>query len=262
MSTPKIIWQTWKTKKSLPDNLQKYHRKWLESHPDYEHVLLDDEDLRNIVKETVPEYLEIYDSFSQNIERVDFARYALLYSKGGVYADLDTVPLKKIDKWVELNKPVIGCEPLEHAEKIYSRKQVLCNAFMISPPGEKIWKDLMEYIVNNYEKNINPVDSTGPMAMTKLYENNPSVYKNVEITDPCVFYPLTGSQKVSKHCDLKKDSYVAHIWTNTWTAKNWFDNPLVWNTRYWLIGLFFLTLILLILMFVLNLRNKYFKKYK
>lgn len=249
--TPKIIWQTWKTKENLPDNLKSYRQKWLKTHPDYKHVLLDDDDLRNIVKENNPEYLKIYDSFSQNIERVDFARYSLLYGKGGVYADLDTVPLKKIDKWVEMNKPVIGCEPPEHA-KVERRELLLCNAFMISPPGEKIWKDLMEYIVNEYEPYKSPVVTTGPVIMTKLYEKNPSVYKNVVITKPCIFYPLNVFKQVSKECDLKRDSYVAHIWTNTWVPEGVLDKIEIWNPKYWLIGLIVLTMVFLTILFILN----------
>lgn len=235
--TPKIIWQTWKTKTHLPKRLKKYRQEWLTTHSDYQHILLDDQDLRDLVKECVPEYLSIYDSFTQNIERVDFARYALLYLKGGVYADLDTIPLKRIDEWVHKGRPVIGCEPIEHAQKIYSRNKVLCNAFMISPPREKVWKDIMDYIVKRYERNYNPVENTGPMAMTRLYEENPEAYKNVLITNPCTFYPLTGTSTISKECDLDRDSYMVHVWENSWIDKHWWESPLVYNVRYWVMGL-------------------------
>jgi len=256
MKTPKVLWQTWKTK-TLPPNLRNYRSRWLESHPDYRHVLLDDEDLRNIVKICVPEYLEKYDAFTQNIERVDFARYALLYKYGGVYADLDTVPLKKIDRWVSEGRPVIGCEPREHAETIYKRKKVLCNALMISPPGEKVWKDLMNYIIQNYEKNYKPVENTGPMAMTRLYEKHPELWERVLITNPCVFYPLTGGsekgkQKVSADCHLERDSYVAHIWTNSWVDRHWWESPLIWNARYWTIGLTVLFIALWLYLYFLS----------
>ena len=251
MNTPRVIWQTWKVKTPLPERLRKYREKWLTSHRDYEHVLLDDQDLRDIVKECVPEYLKDYDSFTQNIERVDFARYALLYLRGGVYADLDTIPLKKIDIWVAKGQPVIGCEPLEHAKKIYSREKVLCNAFMISPPGEKVWKDLMTYIVKHYERNYKPVENTGPMAMTYLYEKSPQSFANVIITDPCVFYPLTSAEKVSKGCNINQ-AYVAHIWANTWVDKHWSESPLVWNARYWAAGLVVLYVVLWLYLYFMN----------
>lgn len=228
METPKIIWQTWKTKvvKNIPEKLRGYSTKWKETHGEYTHVLLDDDDLRNIVEQTVPKYLGIYDSFTHNIERVDFARYALLYLKGGVYADMDTIPLKKITYFVEMNKIVLGTEPTEHnLLKIHGFDKLVCNAFMISPPGEKFWMNFMDYIIENYQYNYRPVETTGPVAITKFMMRNKN---NVLITDPCVFYPVNADGRISKGCDIMK-SYVAHMWENTWVLP-WWKDPM-WHRR-------------------------------
>lgn len=239
MKTPKKIWQTWKSKKEedVPEKLSSYSGKWKKLHPDYEYHLLDDEDLRNKVKDIVPEYLDLYDSFSKIIEKVDFARYAILYGYGGIYADMDTYPIKPADIWVNKNKVVLGCEPKEHAENIYGRDRVVCNALMISPPGERFWYDLMRYIVENYERNYRPVENTGPLAITRFLETpEGKVYiSKIEITDPCVFYPLKGDNTVSEECNLK-ESYVAHVWENTWVVP-WYKDPILFNARYWTYGL-------------------------
>jgi mannosyltransferase OCH1-like enzyme len=232
MATPKILYQTWKTK-VLPEKFQSNVQKWKYMLPrgEWKYLLLDDEDLRNLVKDNFPKYLEAYDGFTQNIERVDFARYVMMYL-GGVYADLDTYPLKPIDKFVNMNQIVLGREPLEHAHSIYNREVVLCNAFMISPPKEQFWIDLMDYIVENYEPYYKAVDNTGPMAMTKFYEKHPEKFANVSIQDPCVFFPLTGKGKVTQGCDMEKDTYVVHEWTNTWVPTMWTDQ-MWYNKRYW-----------------------------
>lgn len=243
METPKILYQTWKTY-SIPEKFKKYRQKWIETTPGYKHVLLDDKDLRNLVKDSFPQYLNAYDSFTANIERVDFARYVMMYL-GGVYADFDTFPLKNIDKFVEMNKVVLGREPLEHSFSIYGREIVICNAFMISPPKQKLWIDLMNYIVENYEPYYKPVETTGPMAFTKFYEAYPKAFGNVMITDPCVFFPITGEHQVSKFCDIK-NSYLAHIWTNTWTANPWNDQ-LWYNKRYW----FYASILIFVIVWVL-----------
>ena len=119
---------------------------------------------------------------------------------------------------------------------------------MISPPKQKIWKDLMAYIIKHYERNYKPVENKGPMAMTHLYEESPEVFNNVVITDPCTFYPLTNNG-ISKRCDIDKDSYVAHIWANTWIDKHWWESPLIWNARYWVIGLMSIYIILWICLY-------------
>jgi hypothetical protein len=230
-STPKILYQTWKTKE-IPKLFRGNVEKWLAFTPGWQHTLLDDKDLRDMVATQFPNYLEAYDSFTKPIERVDFARYVMMYL-GGVYADLDTYPIKPIDSFVNMNKIVLGREPVEHARDIYQgRTVVLCNAFMISPPKQKFWIDLMDYIVQNYEPNYNPVDNTGPMAMTRFYETHPQAFADILITDPCTFFPLTGKRELTQGCDMEKDTYVVHLWDNTWVVP-WWQDPRWFNKRYW-----------------------------
>lgn len=253
MATPRILYQTWKTKE-IPEKFQKNVALWRQFlQPNlWKHILLDDEDLRNLVVKYFPQYLKDYDGFTQNIERVDFARYIMLYL-GGVYADLDTYPLKPIDKFVAMNKIVLGREPLEHAEKIYNREVVLCNAFMISPPKQQFWIDFMDYIIENYEPYYKAVDNTGPMALTRFYEKYPEKFGNVVIEDPCTFFPLTGKGKVTKGCNMEKDTYVVHEWTNTWVPTMWTDQ-MWYNRRLWSYALLTLFVCLWLYLFL-------FKKY-
>jgi len=192
----------------------------------------------------VPRHLPKYDSFTHIIERVDFARYALLYKHGGIYADLDTNPLQPINKWVEMDKIILGCEPVEHAQEIYGRDRVVCNALMISPPGKEFWKELMKYIVAHYEHNFRPVENTGPMAMTRFLESpeGSRFRSEIVLTDPCVFYPLKADNTVSDRCNIK-ESYVAHVWENTW-VKPWYRDPMWLNSRYWTYALIILFVVL------------------
>lgn len=262
MNTPRIIWQTWKTKdpETFPERVKEYPQRWKRLHMGYDYYLIDDDDLRKIVKKAVPEYLEDYDNFSHNIERVDFARYALLYLYGGVYADLDTFPQHSIEKWASKGTIVLGCEPREHANEMYKRDRVVCNALMISPPGHPFWKDLMEYITDHYEHNYEPVETTGPIAVTHFVdkvEGNGRMKKyptKVIITDPCVFYPMLGTSKVSKYCDIR-DSDVVHVWENSW-VKPWHESPLRYNRTYWMYAFLLLFLILWFFFLFLTVRRR------
>jgi len=261
MSIPKILHVTWKTR-DIPDMFKGNYKEWLKFTPDYKHVIYDDNDLRDIIVNYYPQYLSVYDSFRHTIERVDFARYAILHKYGGVYADLDTIPLKKIDKFLDMNKIVLGREPLEHAHQLYNRDVVLCNALMISPPNKSFWLGFMEYIKNNYKPFENPVNNTGPMALTQFYQKHPD-NANILVTDPCVFFPLTNDkfsnksqvlattgkvfEHVSQHCDIN-DAYVAHVWQNSWVEP--FTTRVFKNPKNWmLIG--YIALFLLIIIFFL-----------
>lgn len=262
-TTPPLVFQTWKTKK-LPKHLQKLYNKWdgLCKKYGYEHILYTDEDLRNFVKDNFPQYLQLYDSFTNPLERVDFARYVILYVHGGVYSDLDVMPLKPIDRWLSMNRIVLGTEPKEHRELLYKdKKVVLCNAFMISPPKQEIWKNLLEYIASNYKPYSRVVYNTGPMAMTNFYDAYPFQFKNVIILGACEFYPLLDERyggntqnvmdddrekhtftNVSKECDIK-DSYVAHMWNHD--GYQGFDMEFL-DPRNWALAVVIILYILLI----------------
>lgn len=231
---PRILYQTWKTY-NVPPKMQTLRDKWLEMLPveqGWSHPLLDDKDLRDLISNETPQYLSAYDSFTYQIERVDFSRYVMMYL-GGIYADLDTYPTKQLDTFLASGKIVLGCEPQEHAS-VFGRETVVCNAFMISPPRQHFWIELMDYIVLNYEPKSNPVYTTGPMAITKFYEEHPKTFTNVWITDACTFYPMTAKLGVSSQCDLK-DAYVVHVWHNSWSPSVW-KNPTYFSAKTWLIA--------------------------
>lgn len=230
MSVPHVLYQTWKNS-AIPEDLASYRDKWLVFTQGWSHPLLTDQDLRDLVKTHFPRHLQAYDSFTNKIERVDFARYVMMWV-GGVYADLDTYPIKSIDKWVNMDKIVLGQEPKEHAENLYGKDMVLCNAFMISPPGQQLWVDLMDYIVENYEPYYDPVSNTGPIAMTKFYESNKEKFKDVVITEPCAFYPMLGEGTISPSCGNLENTYVVHVWKNTWVT-DWTKDQRFFNRRYW-----------------------------
>ncbi len=43
-----------------------------------------------------PQYRELWDNFRHPIQRVDFARYLILYDEGGIYLDCDVCPIADI----------------------------------------------------------------------------------------------------------------------------------------------------------------------
>lgn len=219
MTTPKIIHQTWKSKTDIPENLQEFQETIRKYHPDYRIIMYDDNDLRNVVKDNFPQYLPRYDSFKKVIERVDFARYAILYKYGGVYLDMDVSSLKSLDDFVDMKKVVFGTEPKEHMRLYPEHKYVVCNAVMISPPGEEVWLKIMDYIAEHYSFSKQPVQNTGPIAVTDalIANSNQLDQSRIVITKPCTFYPVLDNGKVSSECSNDmRESYTIHHWENSW----------------------------------------------
>ena len=137
-----IIHQTWKNS-SLPPFFDGLAETWKMYHPTWEYILWTDEMNRDFIKEHYPFFLEKYDQYPQNIQRVDAFRYCVLSKMGGVYVDLDFECLENMECLFENQACVIGKEPLLHAQR-FSREMILCNAFMACSQGNSF----MEFVCN------------------------------------------------------------------------------------------------------------------
>jgi mannosyltransferase OCH1-like enzyme len=95
---PKKIHMTCKNKDTFDDNntWKKCFEKYKEIYSDYEIILYDDNDIYEIIKEFFPEdYIAI--TKIKGVMLADIFRYIILYLKGGIYSDLDCLPIKHID---------------------------------------------------------------------------------------------------------------------------------------------------------------------
>ena len=216
MTTPFKIHFTWKNN-DIPPKFVNIINKWRELHPNYEIHYYTDDDIDKYI-DKFPQFKTSFNNMLVKIEQVDFFRYLILYNEGGVYSDLDVLPLKKIDDFVILNKIIIATEPIEHAKR-NNIDIMYCNALMISPPKQIFWLKLCEYITDNYEFSKGPVKNTGPIALTNFINTNNNF--NIEKINPCIFMPLT-SRGISKECNIE-NSYTIHLWNNSW-VKPWYKD--------------------------------------
>lgn len=106
---PKFIWQTWKYStddKSFPSRYRHIIDTWKNNNPAYSYrLLLDDQaaEFINQLYSKVPDVARAYNIMPHNILKADFFRYLIIFAKGGVYSDVDTVNLKPIDTWASIN---------------------------------------------------------------------------------------------------------------------------------------------------------------
>ncbi len=183
----------------------------------------DDAQLRNLVACHFPRHLSLYDRFTRNLERIDFARYALMHVYGGIYADLDMECLRPLDSLLRADGPIIGVEPGEHGV-LYQTERVLCNAILFSPPRHPLWRQLLDYIADNYRPHGNAVYNTGPMALTTCYRDRPQWFHDTQILPAGALYPQVDKRfggkrdgsfrNVSWECRMQ-DAYATHHWAHT-----------------------------------------------
>ncbi|KAK6465758.1 membrane-bound alpha-1,6 mannosyltransferase initiation-specific [Scheffersomyces coipomensis] len=105
---PKNIWQTWKIPledPKFPHDYRSYQGTWDTDNPDYKHYIIADNVCEELIQQlysTIPDVAKAYRIMPKSILKADFFRYLILYARGGVYSDIDTVSLKPIDTWASL----------------------------------------------------------------------------------------------------------------------------------------------------------------
>ncbi|RCK58200.1 Initiation-specific alpha-1,6-mannosyltransferase [Candida viswanathii] len=113
---PKNIWQTWKVgieDETFPKRYLKFQLSWDTKNPEYKHHVIPDDQCDELVAqlfEDVPDVARAYKVMPKSILKADFFRYLILFARGGVYTDIDTVGLKPIDTWMS-NMELLWGEP-------------------------------------------------------------------------------------------------------------------------------------------------------
>jgi mannosyltransferase OCH1-like enzyme len=241
MATPKVIHQIWK-QGEVPDEFRAFVASIRANHPDYEYRLWTDVELDALVAAHAPDQVGTYKSFKKSVEQVDFARYLILYVIGGAYFDLDVVSIRSIDPLVESGQIVLGLECSEHTRQFWPRpSRIVCNALMISPPGEPLWRDLMQHIVDHYGKwrwwwHRGPVYRTGPLALTAVVDGlSAEAARRVTVLPSCAFFPMSdhwndghvvgGYDSISNDCESFDETYAVHLWSHSWLPRSvqWFN---------------------------------------
>jgi inositol phosphorylceramide mannosyltransferase catalytic subunit len=159
MAIPKTIYQTFKTKK-LPWLSQWHIARMRRRNPQYVYEFYDDERINDFILSAYGErILNLYQRIDIGAAKADFFRYAILYKKGGVYLDIDSLVASRLDDFIlPGDEAVIS---MEAHPGIYVQWALVYSA------GHPFLKKTMEIIIDNLENNRFPNDvhkMTGPTA--------------------------------------------------------------------------------------------------
>ncbi len=139
MPFPRIIHQTWKNT-TVPAKWAESEREWKRLHPTWEYRLWTDEMNRELIATEFNWFLPTYDSFAYPIQRVDAVRTFILWKYGGIYSDLDIVPLHGFDSVFRLHddmeqiQVVLGCSGNSPSDN-----HPVTNALMWCKPYAAFW---------------------------------------------------------------------------------------------------------------------------
>lgn len=216
MNFPRIIFQTWEDE-NVPEKWRDAQRSVIEKNPNWEYVLITNEDRIRIIRENFPELLPLFKSFKHNIMRADMIRYVVLYLYGGVYLDLDFVALESFDSLkIEGARAEVGLVVSTNSSNMFT------NAFMASKPGSQFWLECLAEIrrpkspLITFTKHLEVMLTTGPIMLTNVAEKYPmdrvAILENVIV--PCNLCEASSEEG----CTSKEPGLVKPIEGSSWVS--------------------------------------------
>jgi len=169
---PKKIMQTWETK-TISVEFQQIINSWKIYNPDYEYVLFNSDEREEFIKTHFDvAILNTYKKIIPGAYKADFFRYCYLYLNGGVYVDIDTLCLGKLDNFLLPNISFVV--PIDLNTNPNEGNYNLACGFIASRPKHPIFMNCINIIVENVKNKIiskSKLDFSGPGVLGRAVNN-------------------------------------------------------------------------------------------
>jgi mannosyltransferase OCH1-like enzyme len=215
---PHIIHQTYKTFASIPLCWAETPSRWQALHPTWTYTFWSDADLEALIAADFPWFLQRYRAFPHVIQRVDAARYFILFKFGGVYADLDVAPLVPLDPWVDAVSSEVALVASGHVSSC------ITNSFMASAPGASLWPLVHREMLCRgapwwaVTRHFRVMTTTGPMMLDRVVRRDATA--TVSIFPPTLF--ATARPRVSENAVLQ------HLKGQSWCGADTYVFAFIW----------------------------------
>lgn len=141
---PKTIHTSFKTYESIPKEYNEVFKSWKVTNPDWEVNFYSYKDNDLLVKNNFPWLYDTYKNFYFDEQRLDMAKACYLYLYGGLYVDVNYLPLANID-------PLFYKSNAELYFAYYndSNENRIVTSFIASKPKSSFWLTYLKNIIGD-----------------------------------------------------------------------------------------------------------------
>lgn len=163
-SVPMNVWQTYRSR-DIPPEAEKCRQSWVHQ-KGIKYHFMDDSAIEHFIRQNYNEDVyRVFISLPLGVMKADLWRYCVLYKRGGIYSDIDSMLLRPISKW--------GIEPTDKIVIALENEIHFCQWTIVSVPKHPILKNVINMIVQLCKLGIDISDEhfvhkyTGPGIWTK-----------------------------------------------------------------------------------------------
>ena len=219
MYIPKIIHQIWwQGLDKLPDKYKNYTNTWKRNHINWEFMYWDKIKIINLLKNHYPYLLKIFNQCPYMIQKIDLAKYIILYHFGGVYVDMDTICNKSLNNLFS-NPNYKNVDFVTSKMEIIPFIKIINNAIIFSKPKHILLWFILNKIQKCSEKNFYQnqdlyiMESTGPIFFDQIISDfkHPNLLILPEnFMESCTLLEYQKCKKIGK--------YITHHHTLSWST--------------------------------------------
>ena len=230
---PKIIHQIWfQGEEHIPEHLKVFHQHWIEKNPTFEVKVWDETTIgEEVAAYPDEEVRNMYANYRYMIQKIDLAKYIILYKHGGIYMDIDMDCIQGItDEFLGDNEVILSTLPYSIVESLFfslighnPTESIINNAMiMVSPQN-----DIMLYTIEEAKKNkdsffyyINKTlyvfSSVGPICLTFATKKVRPETK-IRILDNSYFEGCSIVE-VYEECNAPSNAIGLHLYESAWLS--------------------------------------------
>ena len=252
----KIIHQIWlQGQNNMPEKFLKKVNKIKNFHLLWKYYFWDDIAIINLLSKN-KEWIETYYKLLYLHQKVDYAKYVILYEYGGVYIDIDVEIVKPLDNLLQNNSEydlIVSRINLTTFESLLYCNRNICinNGIILANPKEITLEKIINNIIKNPTTGLPPLikfsyinNTTGPKMFTKLILNNNN--NKIKILEPEFLEPLvlgTG--------DITDNTYAIHEHNGSWVNESFKKFSIFYIQNKNFIFLFYIIIIFSVLFFLI-----------
>lgn len=201
---PKKIHQIW-IGKEIPQELKNFSDIWSQMCQEngWEYYLWDNHNIQNFVN-------DLFFTTENYGQKSDILRYNILKKIGGIYVDMDFVPIKMFDDLILKNEFFCGIA--------YESNPILYNGLIGSIIDGDIISDLCNIESVKFSNHQEIMETTGPYYLTNKFMN----HKKGGVAFPLTFfYPFSNRDFDRVYGNdyknyIKDETYCVHLWKCSW----------------------------------------------
>lgn len=202
---PRVIHQIWIPNwKSSPKDIRESRAKWCELNPDWDYQFWDEQRVESLLMSHFqgPIY-ELWTSLGKEyiIKKADLARLVIAYRHGGIYADMDLIPMRPLT--VNEKSPIrsMVCVPELGFPESHHR---VANGFFGCLPRQDF---IFELILKSADRAFGPVlDFLGPKRFGEAVWQHYTIEKDVQFLPYDLFLSVNPTE----------NAYIRNMQIRSW----------------------------------------------